>query len=53
MSIYETQSRLKITGFQQQIRVDYGDTFAPVVKVSQPRSFVIFAAEDLELHQMT
>ena len=47
------KGRNVVRGFQQVHRVDYGETFAPVVKYSSVRSLCSTVADqDLEFHQM-
>ena len=47
------KARLVARGFSQQFRVDYYETFAPVVCMESLRVLLAIAAkEDLEVHQM-
>jgi hypothetical protein len=47
------KARLVARGFSQQYKVDYNETFAPVVRMETLRVLLtIAAAEDLEIHQI-
>ncbi len=47
------KARLVARGFTQTFRVDYNETFAPVVKfVSISCVLALAAIEDMEIHQM-
>lgn len=46
------KARLCARGFSQRVGIDYGETFAPVVRYDSLRAFLaIVASEDLEMMQ--